>query len=109
MSNHKPTCFNYADFERMQELYEEKAEECRELHEMLDIVKKQHSEIVEQNQKDIEYNAKIAKEKQKENEKLRAELRNCRDELCLRCGSYKDAHHGACAGCRYRSEGEWQI
>ena len=31
-----------------------------------------------------------------------AELRNCRNELCLKCGNYHDAHKGACDGCRYK-------
>lgn len=39
---------------------------------------------------------------------LQYELKNCRDELCLRCGSYENAHLGACDGCRYRKGGEWE-
>lgn len=31
-----------------------------------------------------------------------AELKNCRDELCLKCGNYKEKHNGACDGCRYK-------
>lgn len=31
--------------------------------------------------------------------KERDELRN---ELCLRCGEYTEAHNGACNGCRWR-------
>lgn len=33
---------------------------------------------------------------------MQAELRNCRNELCLRCGNYHNAHNGACDGCRYK-------
>lgn len=29
------------------------------------------------------------------------ELWNCRNELCLRCGKYENAHRGACDDCRY--------
>ena len=36
------------------------------------------------------------------------ELRDCRNELCLKCGQYKEAHKGACDGCRYRKGGEWE-
>lgn len=25
----------------------------------------------------------------------------CRNELCLRCGDYRNAHKGACDGCRW--------
>ena len=37
---------------------------------------------------------------------MQAELLNCRNELCLRCGNYKEAHNGACDGCRYKEMGE---
>ena len=33
----------------------------------------------------------------------KAELNMCRDELCLRCGDYKQRHLGACDGCRWKS------
>ena len=33
---------------------------------------------------------------------LQTELQDCRDELCLRCGQYKEKHNGACDGCRWR-------
>lgn len=32
------------------------------------------------------------------------ELRACRNELCLKCGLYKEAHNGACKNCRWRDE-----
>lgn len=34
-------------------------------------------------------------------EELRSELNTCRNELCLRCGQYKQKHLGACEGCRW--------
>lgn len=30
------------------------------------------------------------------------ELEDCRNELCDRCGRYRDEHEGACNGCRWR-------
>jgi Lar family restriction alleviation protein len=30
------------------------------------------------------------------------DFRDCRNELCLRCGSYKTAHLGSCDGCRWK-------
>ena len=33
----------------------------------------------------------------------KAELNMCRDELCLRCGDYKQRHLGACDGCRWKN------
>lgn len=30
------------------------------------------------------------------------QLRDCRNELCLKCGDYKNAHKGACDDCRWR-------
>lgn len=40
--------------------------------------------------------------------RLQSELRDCRNELCLKCGSYKTAHKGTCNDCRYRHGGEWE-
>lgn len=34
-------------------------------------------------------------------ERLERELRDCRNELCLRCGEYKTKHLGSCNGCRW--------
>jgi len=31
------------------------------------------------------------------------ELRDCVNELCLKCGSYREAHLGACDGCRWKA------
>ena len=35
---------------------------------------------------------------------LKSELKDCRNELCLKCGDYKQKHLGACDGCRWRSD-----
>lgn len=37
---------------------------------------------------------------------LKSELNDCRNELCLKCGNYKQKHLGACDGCRW-GEMEW--
>jgi len=37
---------------------------------------------------------------------LKSELKDCRNELCLKCGNYKQKHLGACDGCRW-GEMEW--
>lgn len=39
-------------------------------------------------------------------ERLKRELRDCRNELCLKCGDYKDAYRGACDGCRWEKDGD---
>lgn len=38
------------------------------------------------------------------NAKMKSELKRARNELCERCGNYKDAHHGACDGCHWKDE-----
>ena len=35
-------------------------------------------------------------------EKAVRDLKDCRNELCLRCGNYREKHKGACDGCRWR-------
>ena len=32
---------------------------------------------------------------------LEKELRDCRNELCLKCGEYQTKHLGSCNGCRW--------
>lgn len=39
--------------------------------------------------------------------RLQREVMHCRNELCLKCGQYKQAYKGACDGCRFRRGGEW--
>ena len=33
---------------------------------------------------------------------LHTDLKDCRNELCLKCGDYKQRHLGACDGCRWK-------
>lgn len=37
-------------------------------------------------------------------EATKRNLKDCRNELCLRCGQYKTAHLGSCDGCRWRAD-----
>ena len=34
--------------------------------------------------------------------RLARDLKDCRDELCLKCGEYKQRHLGSCDGCRWK-------
>ena len=34
-------------------------------------------------------------------ERLRGEYKVALNELCLKCGSYRERHNGACDGCRF--------
>ena len=40
-----------------------------------------------------------------ENLRLSRDFRDCRNELCLKCGAYHKAHEGACDGCRWKDVG----
>ena len=33
---------------------------------------------------------------------METDLKDCVNELCLKCGSYHEAHEGACDGCRWK-------
>lgn len=37
----------------------------------------------------------------KERDELKKELAAMRNELCYMCGKYREAHNGACDGCRW--------
>ena len=38
----------------------------------------------------------------KERDEARKELHEVKNELCCKCGKYRDAHNGACDGCRWK-------
>ena len=38
----------------------------------------------------------------KERDEARKELAAMRNELCFKCGNYREAHNGACDGCRWK-------
>ena len=38
----------------------------------------------------------------KERDELKKELASMRNELCYLCGKYREAHNGACDGCRWK-------
>ena len=38
----------------------------------------------------------------KERDELKKELAAMRNELCCKCGNYREAHNGACDGCRWK-------
>lgn len=38
-------------------------------------------------------------------DRLKRDLKDCRNELCLYCGKYKERHNGACDGCRWKERG----
>ena len=40
----------------------------------------------------------------KERDELKKELADMRNELCCKCGNYREAHNGACDGCRWKEE-----
>ena len=40
----------------------------------------------------------------KERDELKKELDAMRNELCCKCGNYKQAHNGACNGCRWKEK-----
>ena len=38
----------------------------------------------------------------KERDEVRKELHEAKNELCCQCGKYREAHNGACDGCRWK-------
>ena len=40
----------------------------------------------------------------KERDELKKELDAMRNEPCFKCGKYREAHNGACDGCRWKKE-----
>ena len=40
----------------------------------------------------------------KERDEARKQLHEAKNELCYMCGKYREAHNGACDGCRWKEE-----
>ena len=40
----------------------------------------------------------------KERDELKKQLHEAKNELCCKCGNYREAHNGACNGCRWKKE-----
>ena len=40
----------------------------------------------------------------KERDELKKQLHEAKNELCCKCGNYREAHNGACDGCRWRND-----
>ena len=38
----------------------------------------------------------------KERDELKMKLAAMRNDLCYKCGNYREAHNGACDGCRWK-------
>lgn len=57
-------------------------------------------------EKIMQENTSEPMELMKEILRLSRDLKDCRNELCLRCGDYKLAHKGACDGCRWKDMGD---
>ena len=45
-------------------------------------------------------------EARKELHEAKSELDAMRNELCYKCGKYREAHNGACDGCRWRKDAQ---
>ena len=50
---------------------------------------------------EIEKLRKRLEQTQAERDELKKELAAMRNELCYLCGKYREAHNGACDGCRW--------
>ena len=37
----------------------------------------------------------------KERDEMKKQLHEVKNELCYKCGNYREAHNGACDGCRW--------
>ena len=40
----------------------------------------------------------------KERDESRKQLHEAKNDLCYMCGKYREAHNGACDGCRWKKE-----
>ena len=53
-------------------------------------------------EREVQLGIKIAT-LQADRDNIRAELKDCVNELCLKCGNYHESYLGACDGCRWKT------
>lgn len=53
-------------------------------------------------QREIDMGIQIAN-LQADRDNIRAELKDCVNELCLKCGAYHESYLGSCDGCRWKT------
>ena len=80
----------------------------------LEDAKKNIAELHEIMERQAESNARLIAEVLKKDEEIgriqgelsqaQAERDVMRNELCFKCGNYREAHNGACDGCRWKKE-----
>ena len=42
----------------------------------------------------------------KERDELKKQLHEANNELCYKCGKYREAHNGACNGCQWKESAQ---
>ena len=63
---------------------------------------KTYQDIIETDRAEIEWLKKCVNDLPKADVVSGRDFRDCRNELCLKCGAYTERHLGACDGCRWR-------
>ena len=82
----KPTAFNYADYAQAVTERDRARLDCA-------VAERNHMNTLER-----------LLEAQERIDELKAENKSLRNELCYKCGQYREAHNGACNGCKWRKE-----
>ena len=59
-------------------------------------------DIIENDRNEIEWLKKCVNDLPKADVVSGRDFRDCRNELCLKCGAYTERHKGACEGCRWK-------
>lgn len=63
-----------------------------------------YSQAIEEELMDFEKQLKMYEDLLRRYEELERKYKNCRNELCLKCGCYEESHEGACNGCRWEEQ-----
>ena len=59
-------------------------------------------EDINSTEKKLNHIKMLIVEMKAERDLLARDLKDCRNELCLKCGQYKTKHLGSCYGCRWK-------
>lgn len=90
----------------MTELEKRQQEILRSVEERIEELKNIKQMLVKC-QRDFECSQLEVKMLREQNDRLMVSLRDCANDLCQKCGKYRNEHLGVCEGCKWKEVKHW--
>ena len=92
----------------MTEMDKQQQEIIRQIEERIEELKTIKQSLVKC-QKDYECAVMERDLVRKQNERLLFSLKDCANELCIKCGKHRNSHLGSCDDCKWKSVKDWEL